>query len=73
MTIGNREFRKEIIIAKCKRGGTTMGTKEHTQDTAETIAYDLPQDSFQLTDHPWLAEDVAVEDEIRYALDEIRL
>ena len=47
-----------------------MGTKE---EITETIVNDLPQDSFQLTDHPWLAADVTVEDEIRYALDEIRL
>ena len=50
-----------------------MGTKESTQEMMETQVFDLPQDSFQLTDHPWLAADVSVEDEIRYALDEIRL
>ena len=50
-----------------------MGTKESAQDMTETRDFDLPQDSFQLADHPWLAADVTVEDEIRYALDEIRL
>ena len=48
-----------------------MGTKESTQ---EMQGFDLPpEDSFQLEDHPWLAADIIVEDEIRYALDEIRL
>ena len=50
-----------------------MGTKESAQEMTETKGFDLPQDSFQLADHPWLAADVTVEDEIRYALDEIRL
>ena len=50
-----------------------MGTKENALEMTETQIYDLPQDSFQLADHPWLAADVTVEDEIRYALDEIRL
>ena len=50
-----------------------MGTKESAQEMTETQIFDLPQDSFQLADHPWLAADVTVEDEIRYALDEIRL
>ena len=50
-----------------------MGTKESAQQMTETQIFDLPQDSFQLADHPWLAADVAVEDEIRYALDEIRM
>ena len=50
-----------------------MGTKESAQEMTETQLLNLPQDSFQLTDHPWLAADVTVEDEIRYALDEIRL
>lgn len=50
-----------------------MGTKENTQEMAETQGSDLPLDCFQLADHPWLAADVTVEDEIRYALDEIRL
>ena len=39
----------------------------------ETQVLDLPQDSFQLADHPWLAADVTVEEVIRYALDGIRL
>ena len=50
-----------------------MGTKESTQAMTETREFDLPQDGFQLKNHPWLAADVTVEDEIRYALDEIRL
>ena len=50
-----------------------MGTKESLQEMAETQVFDLPQDSFQLSDHPWLVADVAVEEVIRYALDEIRL
>ena len=50
-----------------------MGTKESTQEMIETQGFDLPQDGFLLANHPWLAVDVAVEDEIRYALDEIRL
>ena len=58
---------------KDKRGGNGMDTKENTQEMTETQPSDLPQDSFQLADHPWLAADVTVEDEIRYALDEIRL
>ena len=49
-----------------------MGTKENALEMTETQIYDLPQDSFQLADHPWLAADVAVEEVIRYALDEIR-
>ena len=39
----------------------------------ETRDFDLPQDRFQLIDHTWLAADITVEEEIRYALDEIRL
>ena len=50
-----------------------MGTKDITQAMSETQVFDLPQDDFQLADHPWLAADITVEDEIRYALDEIRL
>ena len=50
-----------------------MGTKESVQEMTETQVLDLPQDSYQSADHPWLAADVTVEDEIRYALDEIRL
>lgn len=50
-----------------------MGTKESTQELTEMQVMDLPQDIFQLENHPWLALDVTVEDEIRYALDEIRL
>ena len=50
-----------------------MGANESTQEMAETRVFDLPQDGFQLKDHPWLAEDITVEDEIKYALDEIRL
>lgn len=50
-----------------------MGTKESTQEMMETQVFDLPQDSFQLADYPWLAADVIMEDEIRYALDEIRM
>ena len=42
-----------------------MGTKESTQEMMETQVFDLPQDSFQLADHPWLAADVIMEDEIR--------
>ena len=40
-----------------------MGTKESRQEMTETRDFD----------HPWLAADVTVEEEIRYALDEIRL
>ena len=50
-----------------------MGTKESTQEMTEIRDFDLPQVGYQLKDHPWLAADVTVEDEIRYALDEIRL
>lgn len=50
-----------------------MGTKENTQEMIETQVFDIPKDRFQMADHPWLAADVTVEDEIRYALDEIRL
>ncbi len=50
-----------------------MRTNENTHEITETPVFYLPQDSFQLIDHPWLAADVTVEDEIRYALDEIRL
>lgn len=50
-----------------------MGTNESTQEMTETRVFDLPLDGFQLKDHPWLAADVAIEDEIKYALDEIRL
>ena len=46
-----------------------MGTKESTQEMTETREFDLPQDGFQLKNQA----DVTVEDEIRYALDEIRL
>ena len=49
-----------------------MGTKESTQEMTEIRDFDLPQVGYQLKDHPWLAADVTVEDEIRYALDEIR-
>ncbi len=42
-----------------------MGTKESTQEMTETREFEK--------NHPWLAADVTVEDEIRYALDEIRL
>ena len=58
-----------------KQGGenNTMGTKENAQEMTETQVYDLPQDSFQLADHPWLSADVTVEEAIRFALDEIRL
>ena len=42
-----------------------MGTKESTQEMTETREFDLPQDGFQLKNHPWLAADVTVEDEIR--------
>ena len=41
-----------------------MGTKESTQEMTETREFDLPQDGFQLKNHPWLAADVTVEDEI---------
>ena len=50
-----------------------MGTKESTQEMTEIRDFDLPQNRFQLKDHPWLAADVIVEEEIRYALDEKRL
>ena len=50
-----------------------METKVNAQEMTETQVFDLPRDGFQLTDHPWLAADVNVEDEIRFALDEIRL
>lgn len=50
-----------------------MGTKESVQEMTETQLLDLPQDGFQLADHPWLAADVTVEEVIRFALDEIRL
>lgn len=50
-----------------------MGTKESRQEMTETRDFDLLQDGFQLKDHPWLAADVIVEEEIRYALDEKRL
>ena len=50
-----------------------MDTNEKTQEMTEMLVFDFPQNGFQLTDHPWLAEDVTLEDEIRYALDEIRL
>ena len=45
-----------------------MGTKESTQEMTETREFDLPQDGFQLKNHPWLAADVTVEDEIPRAL-----
>jgi hypothetical protein len=50
-----------------------MGTKENAQEMIETQVLNLPQNGFQFADHPWLAADITVEDEIRYALDEIRL
>ena len=50
-----------------------MGTSESAQEMTETLGFDLPQDRFQLAVHPWLAADVTVEDEIRFALDEIRM
>jgi hypothetical protein len=50
-----------------------MGTIESLPEMSEIQELDLPQDSYQLTDHPWLAVDLTKEDEIRYALDEIRL
>ena len=62
--------REETIRWGQKRA---MGTKESTQEMTETREFDLPQDGFRLKDHPWLAADITVEDEIRYALDEIRL
>ena len=52
------------------RGNNVMGTNENTQEMTETRGFDLP---IQLTDHPWLAADLTVDDEIRYALDEIRM
>ena len=30
-----------------------MGTKENAQEMTETQVFDLPQNGFQLTDHPW--------------------
>ena len=42
-----------------------MGTKESRQEMTETRDFDLLQDGFQLKDHPWLAADVTVEEEIR--------
>ena len=50
-----------------------MGTNENSQEITEARDHDLLQEGFQLTDHPWLAADLTVEDEIRYALDEIRM
>ena len=50
-----------------------MGTNENTQEMTKTRDFDLPREDFQLTDHPWLAADLTVDDEIRYALDEIRM
>ena len=50
-----------------------MGTKENAQEMIETQVLNLPQNGFQLTDHPWLSADVNVEEVIRFALDEIRL
>ena len=50
-----------------------MGTNENSQEMNEAREWDLPQEGFQLTDHPWLAPDLTVYDEIRYALDEIRM
>ena len=41
-----------------------MDKQENTQEMTDTQLTDLPQDSFQLADHPWLAADVTVEDEI---------
>jgi hypothetical protein len=55
------------------RGNNVMGTNENTQEMTETRGFDLPREDFQLTDHPWLAADLTVDDEIRYALDEIRM
>ncbi len=48
-----------------------MGAKESAQEITEV--FDLPHKGFKLADHPWLAADITVEDEIRYALDEIRV
>ena len=45
-----------------------MGTKESTQEMTETREFDLPQDGFQLKNHPWLAADVTVEDEILWKM-----
>ena len=45
-----------------------MGTKESTQEMTEIRDFDLPQDGFRLKDHPWLAADITVEEEIGYAL-----
>ena len=50
-----------------------MDTKESAQEVNETRVLNRSQDNFQMVDHPWLAADVTVEEEIRYALDEIRL
>ena len=50
-----------------------MGTNENTQEMTKTRDFDLPREDCQLTDHPWLAADLTVDDEIRYALDEIRM
>ena len=50
-----------------------MNTNERSQEMTEMLDLDFTKNGFQLTDHPWLAEDVTLEDEIRYALDEIRL
>ena len=50
-----------------------MDTKECAQELNETQVFNFSQDNFQMVDHPWLAADVTVEEEIRYALDEIRL
>jgi hypothetical protein len=50
-----------------------MGTNENSQEMNEAREWDLRQEGFQLTDHPWLAPDLTVDDEIRYALDEIRM
>jgi hypothetical protein len=50
-----------------------VGTKESAQEITEAQVFDLPHKGFKLADHPWLAADITVEDEIRYALDEIRV
>lgn len=50
-----------------------MNIRENTQEESETIVYDLPHDDFQPDNHPWLVADLTVGDEIRFALDEIRL
>ena len=63
MFVGQK-VRKQSDGHKRKRTGN---------DRTETQVFDLPQNGFQLTDHPWLSADVNVEEVIRFALDEIRL